>query len=598
MSSDEDELKKEIEKLNSQLLKQKKVIDALKTRVKHSIQKSADAYAIFERNIVLQDLVQKQTSTLKDATQKAEAGNKAKSDFLANMSHEIRTPLNVITGMSHLILKTELSSQQQSYVNNIQNASRSLLGIINDILDLSKIEAGKMSLESIEFSINTILENLSSLFGARSRKEDIEIIYSIDPDVPNKLIGDPLRLGQILNNFCSNAIKFTHDGQIIIGINVKDSNDDSVLLEFYVQDTGVGINKKQSEKLFQAFSQADDSVTRKYGGTGLGLSICKHLVSMMGGNIWFESEENVGSTFCFSMNFPVVEKQTENDHKLPESITNKNVLIIDDNQESRNVLLNIMDAYGVKPVCVSSGVELINENIDAYDVVFVDYKMPELSGLETIKKIGDLIKKKDSPVIVLMISASDIEDTKEKIEFLNIEKLLIKPFIPDACLKVLIEAFSSNQDAEALPNAFKDKLEKQQVRFKDSLPVLVVDDNELNIDVISEIIEEMGLSVASATNGKDAIQMIRQNDFALVLMDIQMPEMDGLQTTKIIREDRQYKDLPILAMTAHAMEHDVEKSLNAGMNEHLTKPIEPLHLKEVIVRVLTDKHGNNVLDVL
>jgi two-component system, sensor histidine kinase and response regulator len=601
-SAIEDGLRQEIEDLNSRLSKQEKVINALKDRVKRSIQKSADSYAIFERNIVLQDVVQKQTSNLQVATQKAEAGNKAKSDFLANMSHEIRTPLNVITGMAHLVLKTELTSQQQNYIRNIQNSSRSLLAIINDILDLSKIEAGKLSLENIEFSIDTILENLSGVFGVGSNKNEIEILFSIDPTIPKTLIGDPLRLGQVLSNLCSNAVKFTHRGQIILGIEVKELKDESVSMQFSVEDTGVGINLVQSEKLFQAFSQADDSVTRKYGGTGLGLSICKHLVSMMGGEIWFESEQDKGSTFFFSMSFPIKEKQTEFNYKLPTEINNKNVLIIDDNKSSSAILINILKPYGLNPVAVSSGEEAIDK-IKAqasdkcpYSIIFVDYTMPGLGGIETIERISEHYWKTAHPVFVLMITGNDIDEKKAADKILNNKTLLIKPFIPSTVIHSLSNIIS-DEHINKSPTDFKRKLKDNRFEFNQSFSVLVVDDNALNVEIVTEMIEDMGLSVSSATNGYDAIDMIKENKFDIVLMDIQMPDLDGLETTRIIRSNVKYIDLPILAMTAHAMEHDVDKSFEAGMDEHITKPIDPQFLKKVLIRILTDAHGFNILSI-
>jgi two-component system, sensor histidine kinase and response regulator len=600
MPDSEDELREEVKNLKAQLSKQNKVINALKERVKSSIQKSGDAYAIFERNIVLQDLVQRQTGNLQVATKKAEAGSKAKSDFLANMSHEIRTPLNVITGMAHLALKTNLTPQQQNYVNNIQNASRSLLGIINDVLDLSKIEAGKMILENIEFSIETILENLSGVFGVDTKKNNIEVLFSIDHEIPKTLIGDPLRLGQVLNNLCSNAIKFTHEGQIILGIEVEALKSESVKIKFSVKDSGVGIKKEQSEKLFKAFSQADDSVTRKYGGTGLGLSICKHLVSMMDGEIWLESEENVGSIFLFTMTFPIKENQAKINYELPKELSNKNILIVDDNPSSTNIILNILTTFGLNAKLAFSGDEAIEkvsqqESDASYDIIFVDYKMPWLNGIDTIKKISQVCNGNDRPVFVLMMAANDVDEAKETTEMLSVEKLLIKPFLPSTFINVITDIFLSNENENAHSSYPNIQSLNNNIKFIKPLSILVVDDNKLNIEVVSEIIKDLELSVSSVTNGFDAIKMVKRNEFDLVLMDIQMPEMDGLETTRRIRADVQCKDIPILAMTAHAMEYDVRRSIEAGMDDHLTKPIDPLYLKEVLARILTGIHGMDIL---
>lgn len=446
MSTNKEELLQQLEELNQQLYKKDKIIHALKERVKQSIQKSGDAFAIFERNIVLQGLVEEQTKNLQESAYKAEAGSKAKSDFLAQMSHEIRTPLNIITGMCHLLLRTDLTEQQQDYINKVKNSSQALLRIINDVLDVSKIEAGKMTLENIEFSIKPIIENITNIFGIKSENKDVDVVFTIDPTIPETLVGDPLRLEQILSNLCSNALKFTEQGQINILIKVVGHTESVVTLQFFVRDSGIGIEKEQAERLFQPFNQADDYTTRKYGGTGLGLSICKNLVAMMKGKIWLESQLDEGSTFYFTIDFPL--------------------------------------------------------------------------AMPTDKEV---------------FSKSD---------------------------------------------------EVQQVALDANFSILVVDDNPLNLEIISEMLTDFGLTVHQANSGKKAINILNNEDIDLVLMDIQMPEMDGLETTRKIREKEPFKQLPILAMTAHAMEQDKQKSLDAGMNEHLTKPIDPAVLAEVLTNFL------------
>ena len=447
------ELMLEIEDLKQLLIKKDKVIFALKARVKQSIQKSGDAYAIFERNIVLQGMVEEQTKVLHAAAHKAQAGSKAKSDFLAQMSHEIRTPLNIITGMSHLLLRTELSKKQKGFISNIKNSSHSLLRIINDVLDVSKIEAGKVSLENIEFSLTTVIDSLASIFSSRPDDDEIEVLYDIDPHIPEVLVGDPLRLEQILSNLCSNAFKFTDKGQIIIRSKVNELNDEAIELQFSVQDTGIGLDKQQAEKLFQPFNQADDYITRKYGGTGLGLSICKYLVAEMQGKIWLESGQGVGSTFFFTAIFD----------------------------------------------CVATKVE--HAALDTYH---------------------------------------------------------------------------------------------RCITFTQKFSVLVVDDNDLNLEIIYEMLKDMELDVIKAKSGKEAIELINKNKYDLVFMDIQMPIMDGLETTTIIRQDNRFNSLPIVAMTAHAMEYDEKKSFAVGMQAHLNKPIDAKKLEQTLIRILTDIHGENI----
>jgi len=447
------ELMLEIDDLKEQILKKDKIIFALKARVKQSIQKSGDAYAIFERNIVLQSMVEEQTRDLHEATNKAQAGSKAKSDFLAQMSHEIRTPLNIITGMAHLLFRTELTEKQKGFILNIKHSSHSLLRIISDVLDVSKIEAGKVTLEHIDFSLKKVINRLASIFSAKPEDDEIEVLYDIDPLIPELLIGDPLRLEQVLANLCSNALKFTEKGQIIIRAKVNEINDETAELQFSVQDTGIGLDKKQAEKLFQPFNQADDYITRKYGGTGLGLSISKHWVAKMQGEIWLESELDIGSTFFFTAKFDTT--TTPIDH----------------------------------------------DEIDIYQ-----------------------------PCIT----------------------------------------------------------------FTQRFSVLVVDDNDLNLEIISEMLKDMELNVFQANSGREAIELLRKNNYDLVFMDIQMPIMDGLETTTRIRQDKRFQSLPIIAMTAHAMEYEEQKSLDAGMQEHLTKPIDAEILEQTIVKILTDIHGKNI----
>ncbi|WP_321494388.1 response regulator [uncultured Desulfobacter sp.] len=527
----------------------------------------------------LEDLVKERTRDLEEARQVAEDATRAKSDFLANMSHEIRTPLNAIIGFAHLALQTELDSRQHDYIHKIQNGSKALLGVINDILDFSKIEAGKLTMESIEFFLEEVLETVTNLVGIKAQENGLEVIYNIDPNIPRTLIGDPIRLGQILLNLTNNAVKFTKEGQIVLGCALVEEEADEAMLEFYVQDTGIGLTKAHQDKLFQAFSQADATTTRKYGGTGLGLFISKSLVEMMNGHIRVESEYGQGTTFFFTVRLKRVGLQTITSRFAASDTPKKKILVVDDNSISRTVLEKMLTAMSFKVIQADSAeagldeLEAAGKQGEPFDLVLMDWQMPGMDGLqasETIKNtLGTL------PPSVLMVSAHAREELIQKANRLGLDGCLIKPVSPSLLSDSIMTALGEKVQPRTnpCPNERLACVTKIQ-----GVKLLVAEDNEVNQQVAKGILENYGFIVDLADNGILALEAVQKTKYDAVLMDINMPEMDGYAASREIRQLSGYQDLPIIAMTANAMSGDREKALAAGMNDHVAKPIDVKNL--------------------
>jgi two-component system, sensor histidine kinase and response regulator len=519
----------------------------------------------------------------------AEVANRTKSDFLANMSHEIRTPMNAIMGMTYLALRAAPTPQQQGYLTKIGNAAQSLLGIMNDILDFSKIEAGKLELEHIVFSLAEVLCNLVDIVGQTAEGKGIALVFSGTEQAPRSLVGDPLRLGQILINLVNNAIKFTEKGEIVVQVMVEEVTAGRARFAFSVTDSGIGMSPMQVANLFQSFNQADTSFTRKYGGTGLGLAISKQLCELMGGSISVASELDKGSKFRFTANFGIASEGIAREPR--KHSLNRSVLIVDDSESARNVLVSMVHANGFLARAVSSGEEALSALAHGsqvghpFDLVLMDWRLPGIDGIETSRRIKAHPTLSPIPAI-LMISAFESEEVISGLNDPRFDGFLVKPVTEALLMRTIASIWGERVDGpppefQAVPGSLPPELTGRRV--------LVVEDNEINRDLATELLGDLGIEVAVAVTGREGVDQITLEAFDLVLMDIQMPVMDGLTATKLIRTQERFCDLPIIAMTAHAMRGDRERSLDAGMNDHLTKPINPETLTAMLLRWMPAK---------
>ena len=531
------------------------------------------------------------------AQSELEKANEAKSAFLANMSHEIRTPMNAVLGLSHLALKTDPSPRQRDYLIKIKSSGQHLLGIINEILDFSKIEAGKLTVESVEFDLDKVLENVSNLIAEKAEEKGLELVFDIEPSVVStRLRGDPLRLGQILINFCNNAVKFTEKGEVVVRAQVLEVTGDNQFLEFSVSDTGIGMTEAQIGRLFQAFEQADTSTTRKYGGTGLGLAISKRLAELMGGDVGVTSELGKGSTFWFTARLGKG-ALAPRPSLLRSDLHGRRVLVIDDNSQARTVLSSMllnMAFVADEAASGEEGIEMVcqaAQRSEPYEIIFVDWQMPGLDGIETTKRILALPDLSIPPHLV-MVTAYGREDVLKQAEDNGLENVLVKPVTSSTLFDTVVAVLRAPREAT-------DRIQiapSFEIARTRGTRVLLVEDNDINQEVAIGLLEDAAIQVDLAENGEIAVRMAQENDYDAVLMDMQMPVMDGIEATRVIRSDPRLQDLPIIAMTANAMASDREHCLKAGMNDHIGKPIDPDELFSVLLRWARSRTEEAILE--
>ena len=547
-----------------------------------------------EREQQLDALVQQRTAELlatdeelKVAKEKAEEATEMKSMFLANMSHEIRTPMNAVIGMAYLALKTPLSERQRDYVTKIHNAGTSLLGLINDILDFSKIEAGRLDIETVDFRLDDVIASVTAITADKAQEKGLEFLTDVDSAVPQHLVGDPLRLGQVIANLINNAIKFTERGEVYLKAELQEQSADRARLRFSVSDTGIGMTPEQAARLFQPFTQADASTTRKHGGTGLGLTICRRLVELMGGEIGLDSEPGAGSTFHFTVSVGIASGAAR-DEVVAEPLRALSALVVDDNAAARDILVHALEGVCARVDAVSSGDEAIaavkqHDTGQAYDVIFMDWRMPGLDGAEAARRIKQDPDLTRHPA-VLLVTAFGREEVRAEAERVQVDGVLMKPVTASTVFDTLVRLFAgARQDRTARGPALDGDADRLR-----GVHVLLAEDNEINQQIAVELLEGVGATVDVANDGLEAVHKLLDRpgppNVAVVLMDVQMPQMDGYQATKTIRSDPRFAGLPIIAMTAHATIEERQKCLDAGMNGHVSKPIDPEALFETVER--------------